>query len=220
MKHYIISFLLFTVCEANWGATNPPPLAPVLYAPPNGSINSTPFSLIWFKSLTASNYSIELALDSLMTSLIFYDTTLTDSMYVISDGFGIGPIFWRVNARNNTGTSPWSAIWRFSIQFNSINPVGNQIPTELALYQNYPNPFNPATKIKFDIPSSVKSEKSDVKLIIYDALGREITTLVNEQLNSGTYEVEWDASNSPSGVYFYKLEVSDYTETKKMLMVK
>jgi len=96
-----------------------------------------------------------------------------------------------------------------------INHIGNKIPNSFSLSQNYPNPFNPVTKIKFDIAKS-----GDVKLIIYSVLGRKITTLVNEQLKPGTYEVEWDASNYPGGVYFYKLITNDYTETRKMVLVK
>jgi len=71
------------------------------------------------------------------------------------------------------------------------------------------------TNIKFQIP-----DLSYVKLIILDILGREVETLVNEQLNPGTYEVGWDASNYPSGVYYYKLAAADYTETKKMILIK
>jgi len=111
------------------------------------------------------------------------------------------------------------------------NPIGIQIissevPQDFSLSQNYPNPFNPGTKIRFAIPN-VGTVPRTVRLIIYDALGREITTLVNEQLNPGTYEVDWDASNYPSGVYFYKLVVGDntnngvgFTETKKMVLIK
>jgi hypothetical protein len=109
-----------------------------------------------------------------------------------------------------------------------VNQLGVELPKSYSLYQNYPNPFNPSTKIKFDIRSNVKSEKSlqknggqaNVKLIIYDALGREITTLINEQLNPGTYEVEWDASSFPSGVYFYKLVAGNYSLTMKMILIR
>lgn len=99
-----------------------------------------------------------------------------------------------------------------------VTQVSSEIPNSFSLYQNYPNPFNPATKIKFDIPSSVKS--SNAKVTIYDALGREINTLVNEKLNPGTYEVEWGANNYTSGVYFYKLESGEYIQTKKMVLIK
>ena len=90
-----------------------------------------------------------------------------------------------------------------------------QIPTDYALSQNYPNPFNPSTKIKFDIPKS-----SLVKLIIYDVLGREIKTLVDEKLNAGRYEVNWNGSGYPSGVYFYKMVTGDFVDVKKMILVK
>jgi photosystem II stability/assembly factor-like uncharacterized protein len=99
----------------------------------------------------------------------------------------------------------------------------NLIPKDFHLYQNYPNPFNPATKIKFSIPP-YEAGKGDVSLIVYDALGREVAVLVNEQLKPGTYEVEWsaagEASNYPSGVYFYKLTAGDFSDTKKLVLVK
>ena len=96
-----------------------------------------------------------------------------------------------------------------------ISPVSNEIPGSFRLEQNYPNPFNPTTKIKFEIP-----RESPTKLIIYDILGHEVTTLLNEKLNAGTYEASWDATGFSSGVYFYKLEAGDFAETKKMLMIK
>ena len=88
------------------------------------------------------------------------------------------------------------------------------------LFQNYPNPFNPVTKIKFDIPSKVKGQTSNVKLIIYDALGKELQVLVNERLNAGSYEMEFNGNNFASGVYFYKLEAGDFVETKRMILLK
>jgi hypothetical protein len=83
-------------------------------------------------------------------------------------------------------------------------------PVEFKLNQNYPNPFNPITNVKFQIPN-----EAFVKLIVSDVLGREVATLVNEQLNAGIYKVDWDGTNYPSGVYFYKLAAGDYSETKK-----
>jgi len=112
------------------------------------------------------------------------------------------------------------------IQYGTILGVNNnsgELPVQFSLYQNYPNPFNPTTKIKFSVPflPLAKGEAEGVvKLIIYDILGREVATLVNEKLSPGTYEVEWDASNYPSGVYFYKLTAGDFTQTKKMLLIK
>jgi hypothetical protein len=101
-----------------------------------------------------------------------------------------------------------------------IKPISNELPSEFRLYQNYPNPFNPTTKIKFSIPPVGNGRDRSVKVIIFDVLGREFATLVNEQLQPGTYETEWDAANYSSGVYYYKLIVGNYTETKKMVLIK
>jgi hypothetical protein len=103
-----------------------------------------------------------------------------------------------------------------------ISNNNGSVPGKFELYQNYPNPFNPTTKIKFDIPSNVKNETSNVKLIIYDILGKEVASLIppQEKLHPGTYEVEWNASSYPSGVYFYKLTVGDLSATKKLILLK
>ncbi|MBI2619021.1 MAG: T9SS type A sorting domain-containing protein [Ignavibacteriales bacterium] len=89
------------------------------------------------------------------------------------------------------------------------------IPENFALDHNYPNPFNPRTKIRYQI-----SEVSKVRLTIYDVLGREVTTLVNEKLNPGSYEVTWEAAGLPSGIYFYRLRAGEFVETKKMLLLR
>ncbi len=83
------------------------------------------------------------------------------------------------------------------------------------LFQNYPNPFNPSTNIKYDLPKN-----SFVKLIVYDLLGREVATLVNEKLAPGSYSIDWNASQYPSGVYFYRLTADGFSETKKMVLIK
>ena len=102
-----------------------------------------------------------------------------------------------------------------------IKQISNKVPDVFSLHQNYPNPFNPVTKIMFDIPLDSRIRGNDIiTLKIYDALGKEVAALINEQLNPGTYEVEWDGSNFPSGVYFYKLINSDYVETRKMVLIK
>ena len=102
-----------------------------------------------------------------------------------------------------------------------IEPISSEIPTSYELFQNYPNPFNPATRIKFAIPlSRGVSEGRGVLLKIYDALGKELAVLVNEQLKPGTYEIDWDASNYPSGVYFYSLITGEFTQTRKLVLIK
>ncbi len=102
--------------------------------------------------------------------------------------------------------------------------VGDEtIPTKFSLAQNYPNPFNPTTTIEYSIPNvSAKdfSPQQNVQLKIYDVLGREIKTLVNEKQSLGNYSVKFDASGLPSGVYFYTLRVGDFVATKKMILMK
>jgi len=93
--------------------------------------------------------------------------------------------------------------------------VGVNGPIEFSLFQNYPNPFNPSTTINYSIP-----ELSYVTLKIYDVLGNEITTLVHQEKPVGSYKVEFNGTELPSGIYFYKLSTNGFTETKKMLFMK
>lgn len=106
--------------------------------------------------------------------------------------------------------------------FNIINPTvtgtGNnvsELPKEFKLYENYPNPFNPTTTIKYDIANN-----SFVKLVVYDLAGKEVETLVNNNLQAGSYEATWSGSNYASGVYFAKIEAGSYRHIIKMLMIK
>lgn len=97
----------------------------------------------------------------------------------------------------------------------------SETPNEFSLYQNYPNPFNPKTKIKFDIPHTPSpSGRAGVGLFIYDILGRKISSLVNGKLQPGTYEVDFDGSSFPSGVYFYRLTAGNFSAVNKMLLIK
>ena len=93
--------------------------------------------------------------------------------------------------------------------------TSSELPDKFSLSQNYPNPFNPTTKINYEIPIS-----NYVQLKIYDALGYEIETLVNEKQNAGSYSVDYNASSLPSGIYFYKLITEKFSKTKKMILVK
>jgi photosystem II stability/assembly factor-like uncharacterized protein len=96
-----------------------------------------------------------------------------------------------------------------------ITPLNNEVPRNYALYQNYPNPFNPVTKINFELPNT-----DYIKLIVYDVLGKKVALLVNEKLTPGKYEVNFDGSCYPSGVYFYTLTTDSYMAIKKMILIK
>lgn len=103
---------------------------------------------------------------------------------------------------------------------NVLN-ISAETPSSYSLSQNYPNPFNPTTKIRFSIMSSPLVLGGDlIQLKVYDLMGREVATLVNEKLSPGTYSVNWNASAYPSGVYFYRLQTGSFSDTKRMLMIK
>ncbi len=109
-----------------------------------------------------------------------------------------------------------NGIWRRPLsEVIGIQNISTEIPSSFSLSQNYPNPFNPATNIKFNI-----AKLSDVKIVVYDVMGREVQTLVNESLKPGTYEVTFDGSQLTSGVYFYRLTSDNFSDTKRMLLVK
>lgn len=120
-----------------------------------------------------------------------------------------------------TGSANWgtpTGLDFYTIRYSEdigVIPISKNKPVSFSLYQNFPNPFNPSTSIRFDVPKS-----SFVRLTVYDVLGRNINTLVNEQVLAGSYEVKWDASGVPTGIYFYKLVSDNYVETKKMILVK
>jgi photosystem II stability/assembly factor-like uncharacterized protein len=104
----------------------------------------------------------------------------------------------------------------------SLEPLSNLIPENFKLYQNFPNPFNPTTTIKFSVPGSVnyKGEKTFVQLKMFDIRGRVVSTLVNKPVSPGTYEINFDGSKLPSGVYLYKLQAGNFTDTKKLILIK
>ncbi|HKJ80801.1 MAG TPA: T9SS type A sorting domain-containing protein [Ignavibacteriaceae bacterium] len=121
---------------------------------------------------------------------------------------------------STNGEVYWSV--ELTINFPTVgikeNVVG--VPTKFNLEQNYPNPFNPSTKIKYSIPFVETHRDASVQLKIYDVLGREVTTIVNETKAPGKYEIEFNASSLSSGVYFYQLKAGKYIQTKKMMLIK
>jgi len=125
----------------------------------------------------------------------------------------------------------------YSINFDGLAILQNNLPTEVEneeesdiqfeLFQNYPNPFNPSTTIRYSIPAVETGHPANagqvvpsVRLVVYDILGREVETLVNQKQKPGNYEVNFDGSSLTSGLYFYKLSVGSFVKTKKMILLK
>jgi hypothetical protein len=117
----------------------------------------------------------------------------------------------------------WSVVWHFHSGLTEVKEITALQPKVFSLQQNYPNPFNPSTRISFDLPS-----KSFVSLKIFDLIGREVATLVSEELSAGSYAKQWNATRLPSGVYFYRLQArqtsggqtGSFIDTKKLILLK
>ena len=143
----------------------------------------------------------------------FIDSAIADTSYTYSNIEMGKNYWWRVKSGNSVGWSNYSETRMFTSLITSIQ--NENLPIEFSLSQNYPNPFNPKTKIKYTI-----KEKVNVNLSIYDILGRETLQLVNKKQNPGKYEVQINAANLPSGLYFYKLSAGDFSSIKKMILIK
>ncbi|MFC2093104.1 T9SS type A sorting domain-containing protein [Bacteroidota bacterium] len=165
-----------------------------------------------------------------------FDTVIYKNTFTIASGFGATQIVSMVNQSTGTiipvvngykfsgsygagviyaGVGPANVYFNGSDIISEIKNVNTTVPDEFTLNQNYPNPFNPETKINFSIPKN-----TIVTLNVYDITGKEVATLVNQQLSTGVYEVSLNGKNLSSGVYFYTLSAGDFIDTKKMLLIK
>ena len=124
-----------------------------------------------------------------------------------------GPGEYTINAGYASPSRRWDSA-SVSIVVTNLGEVISK-PEEFRLYNNYPNPFNPSTTIRYSIP-----EASFTTLKIYNSLGKEVAALVNETKSAGTYEVEFNASYLPGGIYFYTIQAGSFKETKKMILLK
>jgi hypothetical protein len=172
----------------------------------------------WFLDSNSNIHSIEV--DTLnFTGWKMKSVKLSDvaSGNLKFEGFGI---------KHYASADSTGVVYIDNAQYNFSTPVQNvesDLPTEYSLYQNYPNPFNPSTVIKYSIPVIANGDAyqlQNVSLKIYDILGREVATLINQRQKAGNYEVTFKASNFTSGIYFYKLQSGSFIESKKMIYLK
>ena len=202
----------------------PPPL-PALISPV--SLTGVPRNakLIWHSSESATSYGLQIASDSAFSTLVL-DLSVTDTMMKSFPLEANKKFYWRVNAANARDTSEYSVTASFTTG-STIEAVENheEFPVAFQLAQNYPNPFNPSTLITYQVPAV-----SHVSLKVYDVLGKEVATLVNETKEAGKYSVQLSMNNCQliSGVYFYTLtavrkdggQTGTTIETKKCVVMK
>jgi len=193
------------------------PVPPVLNSPPHASLNvSLTPDFNWFSSEGAESYRFQLSTNiQFEAGTILYDETLTDTTFSVTTPLAPNKNhWWRVSAKNSIGQSTWPTGFGFRTT-NETYVEREGIPTEFSLSQNYPNPFNPVTEIEFSI-----AEQGFVSLKIYDMLGREVASLINEELSMGNYSVMFDASGLSSGTYIYNLFAGGKRFSKKMVLLK
>jgi uncharacterized lipoprotein YddW (UPF0748 family) len=175
--------------------------------------------LIWNGDQSADTYELMFARSAdFAPSTIVIDTTgLTDTTLAYSNLLYNTFYFWKVRAINQYGTGNWSQTFRFKtlLDPSSVDEI-TSIADEYLLEQNYPNPFNPSTMIRFNL-----SEAGFVNLTVYNILGEEVMQLINNKFfNSGSYQVDFDASQLPSGIYLYRINVNDFSASRKMMFIK
>ncbi len=190
------------------------PLRPVLIAP-NGTTDEprNPL-LVWHPSDSATSYRAQVSVASNF-SVMVVDTTVTDTLLQLHLLEADRRHYWRVSASNQHGTSLYSA----TASFVTGQTVGVEefaaAPAKFELRQNYPNPFNPITSVQYAIGS-----RQHVRLKVYDILGNEVATLVDESKPAGRYRATFDASGLVSGFYFIKLSAGDFVAMKKVVLVR
>ncbi len=196
---------------------------PLIGGPNNITVDTKNPILSWYTPIQAANrqkYELEVSRDRSFSGSTKY-TDLTINRQTVS-GLEDGEYFWRVRGKSNTGDySYYSSVGKFSINGCVVSiDKGNEVPTTYTLLQNYPNPFNPTTKIKFSIP-----EAAFVSLKIYDILGREVKTLISQEMTAGLHIVNWNGDTDSggklsSGTYIYSISAGKFNQARKMTLLK
>jgi hypothetical protein len=176
----------------------------------------------WRASLNANKYRLQIGLDNAFTPPLVADTLVLDTTAVLATPLAINTdYYWRLNAQNYGGAGVWGGPQLFTTGTVLAVDVEEGVPGQFALEQNYPNPFNPSTVIRYDVPKAAQ-----VKITIYDILGREVTTLVNGTVVAGRFNATWNATGLATGVYIYRMEGRPadggeaFSAVKKLLLMK
>ncbi|MFA5833254.1 MAG: phosphodiester glycosidase family protein [Bacteroidota bacterium] len=167
--------------------------------------------------ISINRYGIERGIDGMnfteVGSVTAKGNTDTTARYSYYDNIGsLGSAKYRIRQITNDGGQETTPVINFSL----TNVSGSHFsPMSFELQQNYPNPFNPVTTIQFQLPHFARTT-----MTVYDILGREVSTILNQEMNAGSHKLNWDSSHISSGVYFYRLMSGNFVETKKMIVAK
>ena len=186
----------------------------------DGSYNKFRFAV---KETAPGNYEVSqwYDVDWLGWKLVTWDLSLGQTGNWVGDGVFDPPLSFDsfqmtyVPENKSTGTYYFDDVRTATFSPTDVKQENDKVPNNFVLEQNYPNPFNPSTQIRFSLP-----EATNVKIVITDILGREVATLVNDDLNSGNYTVNFDARSVSSGVYFYTLITDKFKQSRKMILMK
>lgn len=213
---YVLKVPATSAAIVKIGGTNIQVLPPALLRKNGESGIPRRATFEWLPSSGAIEYNLQVASDRRFTDLVFDTLTASTTTQLSSPLDSIAEYYWRVSASSDVFKSNFSAIDSFTTG-TGILPVKDShlLPGRFALLQNYPNPFNPSTTVAYQLPTV-----SHVVLRVFDALGREVETLVDAKQAPGGYTVEFDGAHFSSGVYVIRLNAGSLMETQKIMLVK
>ena len=193
------------------------PQSVMLLSPQNNEmLEADSVNLIWFSGTNSPiQYWLEYSWTNSSFSNSVIDSSLTDTTILLRPLQDEKTYWWKVKAKNQFGWGNFSEVGTFKVDYFRVGVHNELKDKSFALSQNYPNPFNPKTTISYKL-----SANSYVELKVYDLLGREMKTLFSGNKPAGIYHVDFNATNLPSGVYIYKLIAGNFTETRKMTVMK
>jgi len=203
---------------------NDPPWTFALISPEDGTTIDTNFvEFFWEDAIDIDEndhlvYTVSVSENEDLSQPILIAEDLDDNAY-LWDNVPLNTYYWSVEVQDLEGEIAYSSVQTFQVDY-VMGIDGSMIPMEFALLQNYPNPFNPVTTLRYDIP-----ENSHVTITIYDMLGRQVKTLINQTQDAGYRSVIWDATNDygkpvSAGIYLYQIQAGEYISTKKMVLLK
>jgi hypothetical protein len=205
----ILLIIPINISQPSFNGTNPGCDGGSCHTLQDGKVTATVTDLQVSITVTGTTNSVAGELVDAGGTVVAFNNSTGNNPFTLT---APGPGVYRVNAGHKSPLR-WDSVL-VSINVTDVQDNSSN-PSSYNLFANYPNPFNPSTTIKYSIP-----EASFTTITIYDALGNEVSSLVNETKSAGTYEVEFNAADLSSGIYYYTLQAGSFAQTKKMILIK